>query len=158
VGDGGLIKGGIEGHIAKFTWYEDLGYEKSREKGSAVMVLPLDGKPATGLWWEKGYQQNAEFLVTGPRKSIQIGSCPHWVGGLEQQLIKDLEAFGRARIYGINFDVDSDHIKDESKSTLNTIAAILKAKPEWKVTIEGHTDSTSTPSTIRRFPSDGRPR
>jgi outer membrane protein OmpA-like peptidoglycan-associated protein len=49
------------------------------------------------------------------------------------------------RVYGINFDSDSDHIKDESKPTLDSIVAMLKRKGNWKMSIEGHTDSTSTP-------------
>ena len=140
----GLIKGGVEGHIAKFTWFEKSGYE-NKELGSAIMVFPLEGKQAISLWWEGMNPDNSERILIGPKKSGDIGSCPHWLGGLEQQVIKDLEAFGRARVYGINFDTDSDRIKDESKPTLNTLITILKAKPEWKVTIEGHTDSTSTP-------------
>jgi outer membrane protein OmpA-like peptidoglycan-associated protein len=31
------------------------------------------------------------------------------------------------------------------KPTLDRIAALLKAKADWKLTIEGHTDSTATP-------------
>jgi outer membrane protein OmpA-like peptidoglycan-associated protein len=141
----GLIKGGIEGHIGKFTWFEKSGYEQSKEMGSAIMVFPTDGKQAISVWWEAQNPDFTEQIVTGPKKSSDVGSCPQWLGGLEQQVLKDLEEFGRARVYGINFDSDSDHIKDESKPTLNTLVTILKAKPEWKVTIEGHTDSTSTP-------------
>ncbi|HTD23197.1 MAG TPA: OmpA family protein [Terriglobales bacterium] len=140
----GLIKGGVEGHIGKFTWFEKSGYE-IKEMGSAIMVLPPDGKQAIGVWWEGMNTDNSERILIGPKKSSDIGSCAHWAGGLEQQLIKDLEQFGRARVYGINFDTDSDQLKAESKPTLDKIASILKAKPDWKITIEGHTDSTSTP-------------
>jgi outer membrane protein OmpA-like peptidoglycan-associated protein len=31
---------------------------------------------------------------------------------------------------------------EESKPTLDKIVAVLKAKPDWKLKIEGHTDST----------------
>lgn len=62
----------------------------------------------------------------------------------EERLTKELEESGRARVYGINFDSDSDQIKDESKPTLDKIVSMLKAN-NWKLTIEGHTDSTSTP-------------
>ena len=44
-------------------------------------------------------------------------------------------------IYGINFDFNSDKIKDESKPTLDKIAAVLKENSGWKMTIEGHTDN-----------------
>jgi outer membrane protein OmpA-like peptidoglycan-associated protein len=47
-------------------------------------------------------------------------------------------------VYGINFDTDSDRIKEESKPTLDKIVALLKAEPGWKLTIEGHTDSTAS--------------
>lgn len=57
-------------------------------------------------------------------------------------MTKELEELGRTRVYGINFDVDSDVIRDESKPTLDKIVAVLKAKPEWKLKVEGHTDST----------------
>ena len=52
---------------------------------------------------------------------------------------------GRARVYGINFDTDSDTIKDESKPTLDLVASVLKSNADMKVTVEGHTDSTATP-------------
>jgi outer membrane protein OmpA-like peptidoglycan-associated protein len=61
-------------------------------------------------------------------------------------MAKELAEFGKTRVYGINFDSDSDHIKDESFPTLNKIVAVLKAKPDWKLNIEGHTDSTATPT------------
>jgi len=140
----GLIEGGIEGHIAKFTWREMSGGQMS-ERGSGVMVFPADGKQAIGVWWEKGNQEYTERILIGPKKSVDIGACAQWAGGIQEQLTKDMEEFGRTRVYGINFDSDSDHIKDESKPTLDKIVAMLKAKADWKITIEGHTDSTSTP-------------
>src|SRR5207253_6763271 len=82
--------------------------------------------------------------LIGPKKSDDTGTCPGWAGGIEEQIAKDLAESGRTRVYGINFDTDSDKIKDESKPTLDKIAAVLKSKPDWKITIEGHTDSTAT--------------
>ena len=49
------------------------------------------------------------------------------------------------RLYGINFDSDSDVIRPESKPTLDRVVAMLKANPTLNVTIGGHTDNTSTP-------------
>ena len=60
-------------------------------------------------------------------------------------MASDLEQNGKVRVYGINFDTDSDQIRAESHTTLDQIVAMLKAKPEWKLTVEGHTDATSTP-------------
>jgi outer membrane protein OmpA-like peptidoglycan-associated protein len=138
---GGRVVGGIEGRAFKFTWFEKVGYDVS-ERGVGTAVFSPDGKQLFSLWSEK---IGRDRLILGTKKSDQVGSCPGWASEVQDQLTKDLEAFGRTRVYGINFDTDKDIIKEESKPTLDKIVAMLKAKPEWKITIEGHTDSTSTP-------------
>jgi outer membrane protein OmpA-like peptidoglycan-associated protein len=131
----------VEGRIMRLTWTEDDG----KRRGPAVMVFSPDGRNLLGLWWTEGHEDDPGGLWTGPKTSTTVGSCPHWKGiATEDQIAKELEQFGRSRVYGINFDSDSDHIKDESKPTLDKIVALLKAKPDWKLTIEGHTDSTAS--------------
>ena len=46
------------------------------------------------------------------------------------------------RIYGINFDVDSDHLRADAKPAVDELLQALKANPTWHVSIEGHTDAT----------------
>ena len=53
-------------------------------------------------------------------------------------------ASGRARLYGILFDVDSARLRGESLPTLDQVVRLLAGEPGWKITIEGHTDSTGT--------------
>ena len=60
------------------------------------------------------------------------------------EITKTLSATGRARIYGILFDLDSATIRSESKPVLDEVVASLTAQPDWRLTIEGHTDSTGT--------------
>ena len=48
---------------------------------------------------------------------------------------------GRARIYGIHFDVASARIQSRSQATIREIAAVLRANPSWNMRIEGYTDS-----------------
>ncbi len=137
--DEGVLDGGIEGRIMKFTWRE-----AGDDKGPAVMVFSPDGRKMFGLWWNEGNTSSAGSQWNGTKKSATVGTCPHWSGGAQEQMTKDLAELGRTRIYGINFDSDSDVLRDESKPTLDRIAALLKAKADWKLTIEGHTDSTAT--------------
>ena len=59
-------------------------------------------------------------------------------------MAQDLGQSGRARIYGISFDTDSDVIKPESKVALENIVKVAREKGDWKFAIEGHTDSTAT--------------
>jgi outer membrane protein OmpA-like peptidoglycan-associated protein len=40
----------------------------------------------------------------------------------------------------INFDSGSDRINDESKPSLDTVIIAMKANPDWRVVIKGHTD------------------
>jgi outer membrane protein OmpA-like peptidoglycan-associated protein len=138
--DGGLLNGGIEGRVMKFTWREEGG---ESDRGPALMVFSPDGKDMFGLWWTEGQTDRAGGTWDGKKISSDVGSCPHWAGtGAEAQIAKDLQEQGRSRIYGINFDLDSDHLRDESKPTLDKIVAMLKSKSDWKLKIEGHTDST----------------
>lgn len=56
---------------------------------------------------------------------------------IEQQLQKE----GRAKIYGIYFDFGSNQLRAGSEPVLQEIAQAMKAHPDWKVRIEGHTDN-----------------
>jgi outer membrane protein OmpA-like peptidoglycan-associated protein len=59
----------------------------------------------------------------------------------ESRLERALREQGRADVYDIYFEFNSDRIRDESQPTLQEIAAVLKRHPDWKLGIEGHTDS-----------------
>ena len=59
---------------------------------------------------------------------------------LEQALLER----GRADIYEIYFEFNSDRIREESESTLREIADVLKRHPDWKLGIDGHTDSIAS--------------
>lgn len=52
--------------------------------------------------------------------------------------------FTEAKIvtHGITFDIDKSDIKPQSMGTLNMIAGLLKANPDLKFEIDGHTDNT----------------
>jgi outer membrane protein OmpA-like peptidoglycan-associated protein len=108
------------------------------------MVFTPDGTKMFGLWWYEGQTTGDGSIWDGTKISNEVGSCPNWSGktGAEAQMTKDLEELGRTRIYGINFDTDSDVIKAESKPTLDKIVAVMKAKGDWKLRVEGHTDSS----------------
>lgn len=137
---GGSVDGGIEGRVIKFVWSQS----ESKTRGPAMMVFTPDTQQMYGLWWNEG-NDSPKGVWNGTKKSSNVGTCGNRTSGVEAELTKELEETGRTRVYGINFDTDSDKIKDESKPTLDKVVAMLKAKPDWKLTIEGHTDSTSTP-------------
>ncbi|MBS1866659.1 MAG: OmpA family protein [Acidobacteria bacterium] len=45
------------------------------------------------------------------------------------------------RIYGIYFNFASAEIKPQSKPTLDEIAEVMAAYPDWKLNVAGHTDN-----------------
>nr|WP_295783040.1 OmpA family protein [Rhodoferax sp.] len=137
----GLVtNGGVDGRVTRFTWVQ------KELHGPAILTFSPDGKEMMGLWWEEGQTDGNGNIWTGKKVSDTVGTCPHWKGAqtASSQLAKDIVQSGRARIYGITFDTDSDVIKPESKAALDTIVALAKEKGDWKFTIEGHTDSTAT--------------
>ena len=58
-------------------------------------------------------------------------------GALERALMER----GRADVYEIYFEFNSDRIREVSEPTLTEIADVLRRHPDWKLGIEGHTDS-----------------
>ncbi len=58
-----------------------------------------------------------------------------------KKIESELQNHGRAEVYGIYFDFDSAAIRAESESVLAEIAEALQQNPDWKLSIEGHTDN-----------------
>lgn len=59
------------------------------------------------------------------------------VSALEQSLAET----GQADVYSIYFSFNSDAIREESEPTLKEIAEILRRHPDWKLSVNGHTDN-----------------
>lgn len=55
-----------------------------------------------------------------------------------------LPGSGRARLYGVHFDGDSAVIRPVSRPVLEEVVVVLAAQPGWKLSVEGHTDSTGS--------------
>jgi outer membrane protein OmpA-like peptidoglycan-associated protein len=136
----GVFEGTLEGRVAKLAWTQS-----DSTRGPAVFVFAPDGLSFRGYWWsdtDKGKPADGDW--NGTRRAKDVGSCPHWTPSLSGELRKDLAATGRARLYGILFDLDSARLRTESLPTLDEVVRLLAAEPTWRVTIEGHTDSTGT--------------
>ncbi len=57
------------------------------------------------------------------------------------KMAKDIAATGRVALYGLYFDTDKADLKPESAPSLAEIGKLLKAQPDLKVYIVGHTDN-----------------
>ncbi len=63
----------------------------------------------------------------------------------EKSIYDELSKRGRWATQGILFDTGKSNIKPESTPTLKEIATTLKAHPELKVEVQGHTDNVGKP-------------
>lgn len=146
----GLLEGTIDGRsIALVASNKDS--RAKNEKASYVAANVVDGgKTILSTWWgwsATPTKKNYDRLYTGEKTSDKIGNCKHLpdLDGTKDvakdNLEKELAEKGKAVLYGINFDFNSDVIRSESKPTLNKILTILKENADWKLAVEGHTDN-----------------
>ena len=56
----------------------------------------------------------------------------------------EINSTGHAAVYGIEFDTGKATLKPASEKVLGDVLSLLQAQPDWKMKIEGHTDSTGT--------------
>ena len=135
----GLLEGVIEGRVMKLTWHE------GENQGPAVMVFARDGGSFRGFWWREG---NARSQPSGgwngKKSSNEVGSCEHWAGSVSGELEKKLSEEKRARLYGLLFDTNSADIRPESIPVLKEVLVLLNSHPDWRLTIEGHTDAVGS--------------
>jgi|KBSMisStaDraftv2_1062788.scaffolds.fasta_scaffold03664_3 outer membrane protein OmpA-like peptidoglycan-associated protein len=57
------------------------------------------------------------------------------------QLEQELEKNGRAKVYDIYFDFASATLRPESGKVLSEIDQAMRDHPDWKLSVEGHTDN-----------------
>jgi outer membrane protein OmpA-like peptidoglycan-associated protein len=137
--DNGLIEnGGFEGRVLRFTWTEGE-IPGPRHGGPAMLIFNDDGQSFTGYWWNDADKGAPSGSWRGKRIAMDVGSCPHWKPG--NGVVDQLKSEGRARLYGILFDTDSDHLKAESKPTLDALISAARTQPAWSFGIEGYTDN-----------------
>jgi outer membrane protein OmpA-like peptidoglycan-associated protein len=60
------------------------------------------------------------------------------------ELEQALQKTGKADIYSIYFTFNSDAIREESEPTLKMVGALMRKHPDWKLTINGHTDNIAS--------------
>ena len=76
------------------------------------------------------------YPSTGRRESGG-GSLAMRGGSLEDGLVDNK----RVDVYGIYFDFNSDRIRAESEPVLEEIGGIMKRYPDWRLSVQGHTDN-----------------
>ncbi|HET7436722.1 MAG TPA: OmpA family protein [Thermoanaerobaculia bacterium] len=117
-------RGALDGRLLTFLW---------RGK-PAVATVSASGRILGGSWSSPEKMEPFD----GRRVSATPKPCRTAVASLADEL----RAAGRAIVYGIHFDPESAALREESKPVLASIAEMLHAAPELRITIEDHSDTT----------------
>ena len=111
---------------------ETAGRFGSHDQPAEAYILDDPNAPMVLYWlFGKDLKQDDAFQVRYIR--VRYGDKPT----IAQQLAKQRKAI----TYGINFDYNSSVITPVSEPILKEIAQAMADKPDWKLTITGHTDS-----------------
>lgn len=147
--DEGIVEGTIDGRTLTLVGSGKTDRAKGEKRYFIAMNAVDGGKTLLSTWWSWSatpVAKSYDRFYIGKKTSEEIGNCPH-LANLDgsQDVVKDaieqdLENDGKAILYGINFDFNSDVIRAESRPTLDKVAAILKARADWKFFVDGHTD------------------
>jgi outer membrane protein OmpA-like peptidoglycan-associated protein len=139
----GIVEGQIDGRAMTLATTEN-----GNVKGFAAVNFTDGGRKFIATLWRAGGAKEYDILRMGAKTSDKTGNCNHLptLDGAgrdpaKDQLEKSLKETGRSVLYGINFDFDSDKIRDESRPTLDKVVALLTDHSDWRVVIEGHTDN-----------------
>lgn len=92
---------------------------------SYACLTASDGRYRLQIIDEKPLERNLEFTSA-------------------DDMFSGLEAEGFVAVYGILFDTDKADLKSGAAKTLEEVVKLLKAHPELRVEIQGHTDSTGS--------------
>jgi outer membrane protein OmpA-like peptidoglycan-associated protein len=105
-----------------------------------LYVLDDEANPL-GLRFQlaSGGAQGAETLARTVKISHRCQASDRTTP-LEQALLET----GRADVYDLYFDFNSDRIREQSEPTLREIAELLRRHTDWRLAIEGHTDSIAS--------------
>jgi outer membrane protein OmpA-like peptidoglycan-associated protein len=133
--DQGRFSGSSSGNLLNLVWRES-----NDQVGRAVMAVTRDGGFLNGFWYEGGARKGTWFGPFDP-DAAKPNCAADLVETDKSEVAQSLDETGRATLYGIYFDTDSDVIRPDSLPTLNNLFDWLNANPDASVTFEGHTDS-----------------
>ncbi len=113
------------GGTIHYNYEGQLQFSISRPDGgiSYACLTASDGRYRLQIIDEKPLERNLEFTSA-------------------DDMYSGLEAAGFVAVYGIHFDTDRADLKVGASKTLEEVVKLLKAHPDLKVEIQGHTDST----------------
>lgn len=110
-----------------------------KEENQYLSVTMRKGDQWIQVYSSVGGDNNSITFYT--LKSVLVSAMKQEMEATADAIANELQSSGRMALYGIQFATNSATITAESDQTLGEIATLLKNQPEWKITVEGHTDN-----------------
>lgn len=148
----------VEGKIEKLT-YQCEGKSALQVRRNAEQALRAAGYTLdfTGYDLPVHYvtaHKGAQWIAVAASEmtgSSQYDVTTVLAQEMNQEMTSDADAWaaeisktGHVAVYGIEFDTGKATLKPASEKVLAQVLTLLNAQPDWKMKIEGHTDSTGT--------------
>ena len=105
-----------------------------------ISLLDHSQHPITLRFAHGAFGDGIPFTARTVREVVRIDFPTAGDGDIEASLT----ARCRAEVPGIYFDVDRATLNPQSNRALTTIARLLQRQPQWRLSIEGHTDGNGT--------------
>ena len=117
---------------------------KSENDEDAEFYFLDDPQNPLSLTWKLGSSDRLQVIKLEYVAESPAGAGGNSAAGPSKDMEEKLEKKEKVQIYGIYFDFASAKIKSESKPTLDEIAGVMRAHPDWKLNVDGHTDNIGT--------------
>ena len=108
------------------------------EDGGSQNVILKVVKDSKEVWAYVTSSQNGQYSI----HIIEKQAMNQDVVADASSLAKSIKESGKVAVYGIYFDTGKSELKPESQGTLDEISKLLKADPNLKLYVVGHTDNT----------------
>jgi OmpA-OmpF porin, OOP family len=108
------------------------------EDGGSQFVILKAVKDGKEVWAYVSSSQNGQYSIN----IIEKQAMTQDVIADANSLSNSIKESGKVAVYGIFFDTGKATLKPESKPTLEEITKLLKADPNLKLYVVGHTDNT----------------
>jgi len=110
------------------------------EDGGVLYVTLKLAKNGQEVWARVSGSGNGMYFIN----IIEKESMNQDVVADASSMANTINQTGKVAVYGIYFDTGKSVLKPESKGTLEEISKLLKADPNLKLYVVGHTDNTGT--------------
>ncbi len=131
----GTLSVGDDRAEAEFWWLDD-------RQAPLLLKLAFQGSVAQTVRIDR---PRKKVFIAAEGAAVKIADKNHTADAGGESLTQELAGKScRAEVPGIYFLTNSAQLLPESQPAVERIASMLKAKSEWVVTIEGHTDNTGS--------------